>query len=100
MVSCLSEILLSCLSEIIGSEDINKCLNFGFTVDQVIDFSVLTLNIIFFQLMMLVDYAGSIFPVIAHAPWNGVHLADFVMPFFLFVAGVSVAIVYKVTLYV
>lgn len=47
--------------------------------------------------MMLVDYAGSIFPIIAHAPWNGIHLADFVMPFFLFVAGVSVAIVYKVT---
>ncbi|KAL3843356.1 hypothetical protein ACJIZ3_000759 [Penstemon smallii] len=46
-------------------------------------------------LMMLVDYAGSIFPVIAHVPWNGVHLADFVMPFFLFVAGVSVAIAYK-----
>ncbi|GFP89058.1 hepaRaN-alpha-glucosaminide n-acetyltransferase [Phtheirospermum japonicum] len=46
-------------------------------------------------LMMLVDYAGSIFPIIAHAPWNGVHLADFVMPFFLFVAGISVAIAYK-----
>lgn len=46
-------------------------------------------------LMMLVDYAGSIFPVIAHVPWNGLHLADFVMPFFLFVAGISVAIVYK-----
>lgn len=46
--------------------------------------------------MMLVDYAGSIFPVIAHVPWNGLHLAEFVMPFFLFVAGISVAIVYKV----
>ena len=46
--------------------------------------------------MMLVDYAGSIFPIIAHSPWNGLHLADFVMPFFLFVAGVSLAIVYKV----
>ncbi|KAH6787953.1 hypothetical protein C2S52_007505 [Perilla frutescens var. hirtella] len=46
-------------------------------------------------LMMLVDYAGSIFPVIAHVPWNGLHLAEFVMPFFLFVAGISVAIVYK-----
>ncbi|XP_027184852.1 heparan-alpha-glucosaminide N-acetyltransferase-like [Coffea eugenioides] len=46
-------------------------------------------------LMMLVDYAGSIFPIIAHSPWNGLHLADFVMPFFLFVAGVSLAIVYK-----
>lgn len=48
--------------------------------------------------MMLVDYAGSIFPVIAHVPWNGLHLADFVMPFFLFVVGISVAIVYKVPL--
>ncbi|KAG6651571.1 hypothetical protein I3843_06G115400 [Carya illinoinensis] len=46
-------------------------------------------------LMMLVDYAGSIFPIISHSPWDGIHLADFVMPFFLFVAGVSPALVYK-----
>ncbi|KAH9611810.1 hypothetical protein KSS87_006753 [Heliosperma pusillum] len=46
-------------------------------------------------LMMLVDYGGSIFPTIAHAPWNGLHLADFVMPFFLFIAGLSLAIAYK-----
>ncbi|KAF8013440.1 hypothetical protein BT93_I1326 [Corymbia citriodora subsp. variegata] len=46
-------------------------------------------------LMMLVDYGGSIFPIIAHSPWNGVHLADFVMPFFLFIVGVSLALVYK-----
>ncbi|XP_023736364.1 uncharacterized protein LOC111884285 isoform X1 [Lactuca sativa] len=46
-------------------------------------------------LMVLVDYAGSSLPVIAHAPWNGLHLADFVMPMFLFTAGVSLAIVYK-----
>ncbi|XP_058004601.1 uncharacterized protein LOC131180828 isoform X1 [Hevea brasiliensis] len=46
-------------------------------------------------LMMLVDYVGSIFPIIAHSPWNGLRLADFVMPFFLFVAGVSLALVYK-----
>lgn len=59
-------------------------------------FSVLTSIDLSFQLMMLVDYAGSIFPVIAHVPWNGLHLAEFVMPFFLFVAGISVAIVYKV----
>ncbi|KAF2302077.1 hypothetical protein GH714_032379 [Hevea brasiliensis] len=45
--------------------------------------------------MMLVDYVGSIFPIIAHSPWNGLHLADFVMPFFLFIAGVSLALVYK-----
>lgn len=49
-----------------------------------------------FQLMMVVDYGGSIIPVIAHSPWNGLHLADFVMPFFLFIAGVSLALVYKV----
>ncbi|KAG9156390.1 hypothetical protein Leryth_009247 [Lithospermum erythrorhizon] len=46
-------------------------------------------------LMMVVDYGGSVFPIIAHSPWNGLHLADFVMPFFLFVAGISIAIVYK-----
>ncbi|KAF7841250.1 Heparan-alpha-glucosaminide N-acetyltransferase [Senna tora] len=46
-------------------------------------------------LMMLVDYGGSIFPIIAHSPWNGIHLADFVMPFFLFIAGISLALVYK-----
>ncbi|KAK7409758.1 hypothetical protein VNO78_00047 [Psophocarpus tetragonolobus] len=46
-------------------------------------------------LMILVDYGGSIFPIIAHAPWNGIHLADFVMPFFLFIAGISLALVYK-----
>ncbi|KAI3669441.1 hypothetical protein L6452_40676 [Arctium lappa] len=46
-------------------------------------------------LVVLVDYAGSSLPVIAHAPWNGLHLADFVMPLFLFAAGVSLAIVYK-----
>ena len=46
--------------------------------------------------MMVVDYAGSVFPIISHSPWNGIHLADFVMPFFLFIAGLSLALVYKV----
>ncbi|XP_057966457.1 uncharacterized protein LOC131156634 [Malania oleifera] len=46
-------------------------------------------------LMILVDYAGAIFPVIAHCPWNGLHLADFVMPSFLFIAGISIALVNK-----
>ncbi|XP_049375002.1 uncharacterized protein LOC125840058 isoform X1 [Solanum verrucosum] len=49
-------------------------------------------------LMILVDYAGSVFPSVAHSPWNGVRLADFVMPFFLFVVGVSLAIVNKIVL--
>ncbi|CAN0846162.1 Heparan-alpha-glucosaminide N-acetyltransferase [Linum grandiflorum] len=46
-------------------------------------------------LMMVVDYGGSVIPIIGHSPWNGLHLADFVMPFFLFVVGVSIALVYK-----
>ncbi|XP_072979199.1 uncharacterized protein [Typha angustifolia] len=46
-------------------------------------------------LMIFVDYAGSVLPVVSHSPWNGVQLADFVMPFFLFIAGVSLSLVYK-----
>ncbi|RWR86002.1 heparan-alpha-glucosaminide N-acetyltransferase-like protein isoform X1 [Cinnamomum micranthum f. kanehirae] len=46
-------------------------------------------------LMIFVDYSGSVLPLVAHSPWNGIHLADFVMPFFLFIAGVSVALVHK-----
>ncbi|KAJ0964062.1 hypothetical protein J5N97_029184 [Dioscorea zingiberensis] len=48
-------------------------------------------------LMIFVDYGGSILPIIVHSPWNGVHLADFVMPFFLFIAGMSLSLVYKKT---
>lgn len=46
-------------------------------------------------LMILVDDAGGILPAINHSPWNGVTLADFVMPFFLFIVGVSLGLVYK-----
>ncbi|GFQ02459.1 hepaRaN-alpha-glucosaminide n-acetyltransferase [Phtheirospermum japonicum] len=46
-------------------------------------------------LMILVDDAGKAFPSINHAPWFGVTLADFVMPFFLFGVGVSVSLVFK-----
>ncbi|KAI3960639.1 hypothetical protein MKX01_003813 [Papaver californicum] len=46
-------------------------------------------------LMIFVYYGGSLAPSIGHSPWNGVHLADFVMPFFLFIVGISVALVYK-----
>lgn len=46
-------------------------------------------------LMTFVDYAGPLLPSIGHSPWNGVHLADCVMPFFLFIVGVSLALVYK-----
>ncbi|XP_024963782.1 heparan-alpha-glucosaminide N-acetyltransferase isoform X2 [Cynara cardunculus var. scolymus] len=33
--------------------------------------------------------------MIAHAPWNGCNLADFVMPFFLFIVGMSIALALK-----
>ncbi|KAH0470487.1 hypothetical protein IEQ34_000210 [Dendrobium chrysotoxum] len=47
------------------------------------------------RLMIFVDYAGSVFPFVAHSPWHGVRLADFVTPFFLFIAGISLSLVYK-----
>ncbi|KAG8390983.1 hypothetical protein BUALT_Bualt01G0140500 [Buddleja alternifolia] len=46
-------------------------------------------------LMILVDDAGGEWPVIGHAPWNGCNLADFVMPFFLFIVGMAVALSLK-----
>lgn len=50
------------------------------------------------QLMILVDDAGGEWPVIGHAPWNGCNLADFVMPFFLFIVGMAIALSLKVGL--
>ncbi|KZV42029.1 heparan-alpha-glucosaminide N-acetyltransferase [Dorcoceras hygrometricum] len=46
-------------------------------------------------LMILVDDTGGEWPVIAHAPWNGCNLADFVMPFFLFIVGMAIALALK-----
>lgn len=46
--------------------------------------------------MILVDDAGGEWPMIGHAPWNGCNLADFVMPFFLFIVGMSIALSLKV----
>lgn len=51
---------------------------------------------ILMQLMILVDDAGGLIPALNHSPWNGLTLADFVMPFFLFIVGVSLALTYKV----
>jgi heparan-alpha-glucosaminide N-acetyltransferase len=45
--------------------------------------------------MILVDDVGGIVPAISHSPWDGVTLADFVFPFFLFIVGVSLAFAYK-----
>ncbi|XP_076949252.1 uncharacterized protein LOC143621833 [Bidens hawaiensis] len=46
-------------------------------------------------LMILVDDAGSVYERIDHSPWNGCTLADFVMPFFLFIVGVAIALALK-----
>eukprot|EP00041_Stephanoeca_diplocostata_P032317 m.1032949 g.1032949 ORF g.1032949 m.1032949 type:complete len:1186 (+) comp24129_c0_seq8:123-3680(+) len=46
-------------------------------------------------LMVFVDMVGADFPLIHHSPWNGIRLADFVMPFFDYMVGVSLAISLK-----
>ncbi|XP_048319199.2 uncharacterized protein LOC107424607 isoform X2 [Ziziphus jujuba] len=46
-------------------------------------------------LMIFVDDAGGVLPAVNHSPWNGLTLADFVMPFFLFIVGVSLSLTYK-----
>lgn len=46
--------------------------------------------------MILVDDAGGAYERIDHSPWNGCTLADFVMPFFLFIVGVAIALALKV----
>ncbi|GJN07028.1 hypothetical protein PR202_ga24817 [Eleusine coracana subsp. coracana] len=46
-------------------------------------------------LMILVDDAGGAYERIDHSPWNGCTLADFVMPFFLFIVGVAIAFALK-----
>ncbi|KAK3409567.1 hypothetical protein EUGRSUZ_J01676 [Eucalyptus grandis] len=46
-------------------------------------------------LMIVVDHAGGIIPAINHSPWDGLTLADYVMPFFLFIVGVSLGLAYK-----
>lgn len=48
--------------------------------------------------MILVDNVGGLVPAINHSPWNGLTLADYVMPFFLFIVGVSLGLTYKVPL--
>jgi len=42
--------------------------------------------------MLIVDQVGDAYPAIGHATWDGIHLADFVMPFFLVISGVSMSI--------
>ncbi|KAH8077307.1 heparan-alpha-glucosaminide N-acetyltransferase [Aureococcus anophagefferens] len=43
-------------------------------------------------LMIFVDDAGSAYAVLDHSPWDGLTIADVVMPFFIFMVGVSAAL--------
>ena len=43
-------------------------------------------------LMLFVNHVGKEPEWIAHAPWNGLHLADLVMPCFLLIVGMSAAL--------
>jgi len=58
--------------------------------------SMIVLPMLNVQVMVLVDDAGGAYPHIDHSPWNGCTLADFVMPFFLFIVGVAIALALKV----
>ncbi|PWA93080.1 heparan-alpha-glucosaminide N-acetyltransferase [Artemisia annua] len=51
------------------------------------------------RLMILVDDAGGEWPVIGHAPWNGCSLADFLMPSFLLIVGMAIALALKIMKY-
>jgi len=43
-------------------------------------------------LMNLVNNSEPSYRILSHADWNGLTLADFVMPFFLFIVGVSIVL--------
>lgn len=45
--------------------------------------------------MIFVDEIGGAYPTFNHSPWNNITLADFVMPWFLFMVGTSMAISLK-----
>eukprot|EP00249_Psilotum_nudum_P003717 c17189_g1_i1 orf=372-1841(+) len=46
-------------------------------------------------MMVIADDAGGEWGHLNHSPWNGCTFADFVMPFFLFIVGVSIALALK-----
>ena len=46
-------------------------------------------------MQILVDDVGGSYHSIDHEPWNGMHLADIVMPWFLFMVGTSIALAFR-----
>ncbi|MCO5572270.1 hypothetical protein L7F22_026023 [Adiantum nelumboides] len=47
--------------------------------------------------MILVDFGGGAWTAINHSPWDGITFADFVVPAFLFIVGVSLSLTHKAT---
>ena len=45
--------------------------------------------------MIFVNYGAGEFVELKHSPWNGIHFADLIFPFFIFIMGVSIAISMK-----
>ena len=45
--------------------------------------------------MIFVNYGAGEYHFLQHAPWNGLHLADLVFPFFIFIMGISIAVSFK-----
>lgn len=46
-------------------------------------------------LMIFVNYGAGEYNWLKHAPWDGLHLADVVFPFFIFIMGASIAVGFK-----
>ncbi|MEE6488716.1 hypothetical protein FKM82_015334, partial [Ascaphus truei] len=49
-------------------------------------------------LMVFVNYGGGEYWFFQHAPWNGLTVADLVMPWFVFIIGTSVALAFNAML--
>lgn len=42
--------------------------------------------------MVFVNYGAGEYHLLQHAPWDGLHLADVIFPFFIFIMGASIAV--------
>ncbi|XP_038599291.1 heparan-alpha-glucosaminide N-acetyltransferase-like [Tachyglossus aculeatus] len=56
--------------------------------------SRMTLVLLSLTLMVFVNYGGGGYWFFEHAPWNGLTVADLVMPWFVFILGTSVALAF------
>lgn len=75
---------------IVASNDSGKTMAKESSSSRLISLDVFRGMTIF--LMNLVNNADGSYWIFEHAPWNGLTLADFVMPFFLFIVGCSIVL--------